>query len=40
MMLFHWVTFDIPQIDSDGDGPYNAAEVDSDYLLEADEGDA
>ena len=26
LFKFYWVNFDIPQIDSDGDGPYNAGE--------------
>jgi len=29
---FYWVEFDEPQIDQDGDGPYNAREIDQDYL--------
>jgi hypothetical protein len=28
----YWVEFDIPQRDSDGDGPYSSAEIESEYL--------
>ena len=31
-LVFYWVAFDVPQFDSDGDGPYGEAEVDSRYL--------
>jgi len=29
---FYWVVFDQPQQDGDGDGPYLAGEVESEYL--------
>lgn len=32
ILLFYWVKFDEPQIDSDGDGHYDEAEIDSNYL--------
>jgi hypothetical protein len=38
-MLFHWISFDHPQLDADGDGPYNEAEVDVEFLRLA-RGDA
>jgi hypothetical protein len=31
--LFYWVTFDSPQVDADGDGPFNCAEIDSRFLI-------
>ena len=31
-LVFYWVIFDEPQFDSDGDGPYAEAEIDSQYL--------
>jgi len=33
VLIFHWVEFDHPHRDADGDGPYLEAEIDSDYLL-------
>ncbi len=30
---FYWVVFDEPQWDAEGDGPYQEAEIDSDYLV-------
>ena len=30
---FYWVTFDEPQRDADGDGPYGGAEVPADALI-------
>ena len=33
LLVFYWVEFDQPQIDADGDGPYDEAEIDSDYLI-------
>jgi hypothetical protein len=32
-LIFYWVKFDSPQLDGDGDGPYEEAEIDSNYLL-------
>jgi hypothetical protein len=32
LLTFYWVELDVPQMDADGEGPYNAAEVDSRYL--------
>jgi hypothetical protein len=32
LRTIYWVEFDDPQIDNDGDGPYFAAEVDSEFL--------
>lgn len=29
---FYWIKFDSPHFDSDGDGPYSEAEIDSEYL--------
>jgi hypothetical protein len=29
---FYWVSFDEPQKDGDGDGPYRAGEVEAEYL--------
>ena len=29
----YWVEFDEPQIDADGDGPYAAAEIHSEFLI-------
>jgi hypothetical protein len=37
---FWWVRFDAPQLDADGDGPYNGAEVDDRYLESAERSDA
>jgi len=31
-LLFHWVEFDTPQVDADGDGPYAGAEIDVRFL--------
>ena len=28
----YWVTFDEPQFDSDGDGPYEEAEIEVEYI--------
>lgn len=36
-LTFHWVRFDRPHHDADGDGPYSEAEIKSDYLLPAEE---
>ncbi|MDX3696360.1 hypothetical protein PV726_39870 [Streptomyces europaeiscabiei] len=33
--LLYWVTFDMPQYDSDGDGPYRRAQVWGRYLRTA-----
>lgn len=33
LLVFYWVKFDQSQIDTDGDGPYDEAEIDSDYLI-------
>jgi hypothetical protein len=33
--IFYWVIFDEPQIDADGDGPYNAAEIPGTALTRA-----
>lgn len=30
--LLYWVTFDTPQFDSDGDGPYRKAQIWGRYL--------
>src|SRR5262249_8206132 len=30
--VFYWVVFDEPQVDADGDGPYNAAEIPGHHL--------
>ena len=32
LLLFQWVEFDVPQQDSDGDGPYLSGEIDLEYL--------
>jgi hypothetical protein len=32
-LIFYWIKFDLPQMDSDGDGPYAEAEIDSNYLV-------
>ena len=32
LLLFQWVEFDLPQHDSDGDGPYASGEIDVEYL--------
>ena len=32
MFRFHWVVFDEAQWDSEGDGPYQEAEIDADFL--------
>ena len=37
VLIFYWVRFDRPHRDSDGDGPYSEAEIESSYLLPADE---
>ena len=29
---FHWVAFDEPQFDADGDGPYREAEIETNML--------
>ena len=29
---FYWVSFDEPQMDGDGDGPYRAGEIETEYL--------
>lgn len=31
-LTFHWVLFDEPQRDAEGDGPYREAEIDSRFL--------
>jgi hypothetical protein len=31
-LFFYWVKFDNPQLDSDGDGPYQFAEIESNYI--------
>jgi hypothetical protein len=36
MLIFYWIKFDLPQMDSDGDGPYDEAEIDANYLLPQD----
>lgn len=33
MLEFYFVTFDTPQIDADGDGPYDGGEIDARYLV-------
>ena len=33
ILFFYWVKFDEPQIDEDGDGPYQEAEIDSEHLI-------
>ena len=33
ILLFYWVKFDEPQIDADGDSPYQEAEIDSNFIL-------
>ena len=37
ILSFYWIKFDEPQIDVDGDGPYQEAEIDSAYLNLLDE---
>jgi hypothetical protein len=32
LIPFFWVEFDLPQVDADGDGPYQAGEVEGTYL--------
>ncbi len=32
---FYWVAFDQPQVDADGDGPYDAGEIEGRYLSSA-----
>jgi len=32
LLYFYFVTFDRPQIDADGDGPYSGGEIDIRYL--------
>ena len=32
ILLFYWVKFDEPQIDADSDGPYQEAEIDSNFI--------
>lgn len=34
VLLFYWVKFDEPQIDADGDGPYQEAEIDSNFIIQ------
>jgi hypothetical protein len=34
ILLFYWVKFDEPQIDADGDGPYQEAEIDSNFIIQ------
>lgn len=29
---FYWVTFDEPQVDADGDGPYTGGEIEADVI--------
>ena len=36
MLVFYWIRFDTAQMDSDGDGPYAEAEIDSEYLIAQD----
>jgi hypothetical protein len=36
MLIFCWIKFDLPQMDADGDGPYDEAEIDANYLLPQD----
>jgi len=31
--IFYWVTFDSPQVDEYGDGPFNGAEIESRCLI-------
>jgi len=31
-LTFYWIEFDTPQVDEEGDGPYEAGEIDSRYL--------
>jgi hypothetical protein len=38
--LLYWVTFDIPQYDSDGDGPYRKAQIWGRYLRAGSDADA
>lgn len=33
---FVWVTFDTPQKDGDGDGPYTAGEIQTDFITKTD----
>jgi hypothetical protein len=35
-LIFYWIKFDEAQMDSDGDGPYAEAEIDSEYLIRRD----
>lgn len=30
--LFYWVSFDSPQLDAEGDGPYGEGEIDASFL--------
>lgn len=30
--IFYWIIFDKAQIDADGDGPYQEAEIDSNFI--------
>jgi hypothetical protein len=32
LIEFYWVSFDEPQMDGDGDGPYRGGEVEAEYL--------
>ncbi len=34
---FQWIVFDQPQLDGDGDGPYLAGEVETEYLRPVEE---
>jgi hypothetical protein len=35
---FYWVSFDEPQMDGDGDGPYLGGEVETEYLRRLEPG--
>jgi hypothetical protein len=37
-VLFYYVEFDVPQIDSDGDGPYKGGEIPYDFLVPLEAG--
>jgi hypothetical protein len=32
LVPFYWIEFDVPQHDADGDGPYQAGEIEVTYL--------
>ncbi|MEW8508153.1 MAG: hypothetical protein AB2598_15760 [Candidatus Thiodiazotropha sp.] len=31
-IVFYWIKFDNPQLDSDGDGPYSAGEIEAEFI--------